>query len=401
MYHLGDFSDPAMRPFALYAYARAATAFLAAVCALPAHALYTAAPITAYKIPDGALTIDGRPDSLWRTLYALDGFTVLNLQDTSKMVILQPETARNDNPAKYVKNPSPGTVTLMAAYDSKALYFFFLIKVRKFADPKAWGCAASDLWKTDAAEIFVDPSNWSQDSGTYQSYFTTDASGLVYGTSKSTIQVDKPISYHESRYFYRDRTTAQRFQSPATQPTNLVVASSPRTPSDTTWAGVEMKIPFWTTTVSDFAPGRSMFVSWGFNQYVDSARTGCTGNPLAFRWAKNILNYDNATEKPPGWLQGDSTHYDPLRSWDGWGRLMLEAGTMTNLCRTSDSKTKFDSIWDPTYWKSACKNSVVTLLQGPIRLDAAGMPVPMFRSLPRDALGRTRRAASPIFPRLD
>lgn len=390
-----------MRPLALFDFARAAAAFLAIVGAQPVHALYTAGSITAFHIPDGALTLDGRPDSLWRTLYAMDGYTVLNLQDTSKMVILQPVQARNDNPSKYVKNPSPGTVTLMAAYDSKAMYFFFLIKVRGFADPKAWGCDASNMWKSDAAEIFVDPSPWSEDPGTYQSYFTTDASGLVYGTSKSTIQVDKPISYHESSYFYRDRTTAQRFQSPATLPTNLFVKSSPRTASDTTWVGVEMKIPFWTTTASDFAPGHTMFVSWGFNQYVDSARTACAGNPLAFRWAKTFLNYDAEPEHPPGWLLNDSTHYDPLRSWDGWGELMLDAGTVMNLCRTSDSKAKFDSTWDPAYWKSTCKNAVVTQTQGPIRLDAAGMPVPMFRSLLRDALGRTRRAVSPSFPRRD
>lgn len=388
-----------MRPLAIYAFARAVTALLAVVCAQPIHALYTAGSINAFRIPDGALSIDGRPDSLWRTLYAQDGYTVLNLQDASKMVILQPTTVRNDNPAKYVKNPSPGTVTLMAAYDSKALYFFFLIKVRGFADPKAWGCAASDLWKTDAAEVFVDPSSWSENPGTYQSYFTTDASGLVYGTSKTTIQVDKPISHHESSYFYRDRTTAQRFQSPATLPANLLVKSSPHSASDTTWVGVEMKIPFWTTTVSDFAPGNSMFISWGFNQYVDSARTGCTGNPLAFRWAKNVLNYDLQPERPPGWLQGDSIHYDPLRSWDGWGQLQL-AGTVSNLCRTSESKSAFDADWDPTHWKSMCGNAV-TRTQGPIRLDAAGMPVPMFRTPPHDALGRTGRSASPTFPRLD
>jgi hypothetical protein len=384
-----------MRPLAIYDFARAAAAFLAIVCAQPVHALYTAGSITAYQIPDGALNIDGRPDSLWRSLYARDFFTVLNLQDTSKMVILQPVQARNDNPAKYVKNPSPGTVTLMAAYDSKALYFYFLIKVRGFADPKAWGCDASNMWKSDAAEVFVDPLPWTEDPGTYRSYFTTDASGLVYGTSKTTIQVDKPVSNHETSYFYRDRTTAQRFQSPATLPTNVVVKSSPHLPADTTWVGVEMKIPFWTTTSSDFAPGRSMFVSWGFNQYVDSAKSGCARNPLAFRWAKNVLNYDAEPEQPPGWLLHDSTHYDPLRSWDGWGKLYLESGIMSNLCRNTDSK--FDTDWDPTHWKSSCGYGT-TRTQKSIRLDEAGMPVPMSRNFPRDALGRTGRSASPSFP---
>jgi hypothetical protein len=122
---------------------------------------------------------------------------------------------------------------------------------------------------------------------------------------------------------------------------------------------------------------------------------------LAFRWAKNFLNYDAEPEQPPGWLLHDSTHYDPLRSWDGWGRLVLEAGTMGNFCyHSTDSKTKFDSTWDPTYWKSTCGNQV-TQARGSIGLDAAGMPVPMFRTSPRDALGRKGRSVSPSFPRPD
>ena len=321
-----------MRPFAIHFAARVLPAIIAILCARPAQALRTGNPIVAYQVADNALTIDGKPDSLWRTLYARDGFTLLNLQDFSKMVILQPEKARNDDPANYVKNPSAGTVVIMAAFDSKALYFFFLIKARSFADPKAFGCAASDLWKIDAAEVYVDPSLWSTDAASYQSYFTADASGLIFGTSPRTIQVSKPISYHDTGWFYRDRKTADRFQTPATRPSGIKVSASPHSASDTTWVGVEMKIPFWTTA-SDFGAGRSMFISWGYNLFADSAKAGCAGNPLAYRWAKNVLNYDLETEKPPGWHQGDSTHYDPTRSWDGWGELMLQPGMTDNKCR--------------------------------------------------------------------
>lgn len=389
-----------MRPFALHSAARVLPAIIALLCAQPSRALYGGGPILAYQVADNAFTIDGKPDSLWRTLYARGASTLINLEDFSKMVILQPEGARNDDPAKYVKNPDTGSVAFMAAFDSKALYFFFLVRARAFADPKAFGCAASDSWKTDAAEVYVDPSPWSTDAAIYQSYFTADASGLIYGTSPHTIQVDKPISYHDTGWFYRDRKTADRFQAPATLPTGIKVAASPHTSSDTAWVGVEMKIPFWTTA-ADFSPGKSMFVSWGYNYFVDSAKTGCAGNPLAYRWAKNVLSYDSLSDKPPGWHPGDSTHYDPLRSWDGWGEMFLRGGITDNRCTSSDPKSVFDANWTPAYWQKNCQGGATTMASpGPVRMDAAGMPLP-FRLPARDALGRVGRAPSPAFPRPD
>jgi hypothetical protein len=177
------------------------------------------------------------------------------------------------------------------------------------------------------------------------------------------------------------------------------VAASPRTSADTAWVGVEMKIPFWTTA-SDFAPGRSMFLSWGYNFYADSARQGCPANPLAYRWAKNYLNYDAVPDKPPGWHQGDSTHYDPTRSWDGWGQLLLSQAQMYNQCHAQPGDKTFDANWDPANWQSTCQPATPTRSLEPVRFDAAGMPLP---GLPaRDALGRAGtgdrpKSVSPAF----
>lgn len=370
---------------------------LACLLLCPSHALYTRDAILAYRVDDNAFTIDGKPDSLWRTIFAMpQGNKSLSFQDYSKMVILQPDSVRNQDPAKYVKNPSAGSATLVAAYDSKALYFLFLIKTGAYANPKALGCASGDLWKIDAAEIYVDPSVWSPGSSEYHTYFYTDASGLVYGTSPRTIQVDRPISSRDTRVFYRNRSVGERFQVRDSLPKGLNVAVSPRTPADTGWVGVEMRLPFWSAA-SDFARGRSMFASWGFNRYGDSARRGCDDEPIAYRWAKNILSYDFASEKPPGWKFGDSTHYDPSRSWDGWGQLFLVDQLARNQCSSPDPKDAFDPNWDASYWGQACGSPATGKLSRPLRLDAPdGARFP--HRPPRDARGRARPAsASPVY----
>jgi hypothetical protein len=365
-------------------------------CLLPAHALYTREPITAYRVADNAFTLDGRPDSLWRTIFSMpNGRQTISFQDYSKMVILEPENARNGNPADYAKNPSAGSISLIAAYDSKALYFFFLIKTAAFANPKALGCASADLWKVDAAEIYLDPSVWRSGSSDYRTYFYTDASGFVYGTSPRTIQVDRPMSSRDSRVFYRNRNIGERFQVRDSLPAGMSVAVSPRTSADTGWVGVEMRIPFWTAA-SDFAPGLSMFASWGFNRYGDSARTDCNANPIAYRWAKNILNYDFSAEKPPGWRAGDSTHYDPSHSWDGWGQLNLLNQQAINNCKTGDPKATFDANWDPGYWQNGCFPQVTGSRPDRLRSHAA---IPASSRPPlRDARGRAGGPhASPAF----
>jgi hypothetical protein len=355
--------------------------------------LYTREPITAYRVADNAFAIDGKPDSLWRTIFGMpNGNQAFSFQDYSKMVILQPDAVRNADPSDYVKNPSAGSATLIAAYDSKALYFFFLIKAGNYGNPTALGCKSADLWKIDAAEIYVDPSVWNSGSSDYRTYFYTDASGLVYGTSPRTIQVDRPISARDSRVFFRNRAIEERFQVRDTLPAGLNVAISPRISSDTGWVGVEMRIPFWTSA-SDFAPGASMFASWGFNRFGDSARSNCDDNPLAYRWAKNYLSYDTSAEKPPGWQEGDITHYDPSHSWDGWGQLSLANQQVSGRCMTGETKAAFDANWDPSSWLSGCGTGSSVNLSRPIRLDAAGRPGSSGPPL-RDARGRAGRAIS-------
>jgi hypothetical protein len=315
------------------------------------------------------------------------------------MVLLQQsDKIRNDNPAKYVPNPVTGSATLMAAYDSEALYFFFLIKTKStIANPTALACTDADLWKADAAELFVDPSPWSDEPSVYQSYFTADASGLIYGTSPKTIQLDKPISHFDStRYYFRNRVTADKFQIPGTKNPAIIALSSRHSAADPSLRGVEIKIPFWTGA-ANFAAGKQMFISWGFNLYMDSLWANCASTPLGYRWAKHSINYDAEGEKPPGWHAGDSTHFDPLRSWDGWGRLSLDYSQADPKgCRyNSVPSADFNANWDLETWSKACFSAPVTTMnrRHGIRLDAAGMPVPSgLRS--RDASGRALPAGS-------
>ncbi len=360
-----------------------------------AHALYTREAVNAYLVPDNAFVIDGKPDSLWRSIFARpDGNRAISFADYSKLVLLQPDAVRHGDPALYVPDPPAGSATLMAAYDSKALYFFMLVKTPSLARPAALNCAAPDLWKLDAAEIFVDPSQWSADPLVYRSYFTTDAGGIVYGTSPRTIHIDKPVSTREPGVYFRNRAVSDRFQQ-ASLPSQATVAAAPRTASDSTWVGVEMRIPFWTTA-ADFEKGRSIFLSWGFNFLGDSARADCSGDPLAYRWAKHHFDYSGLDDKPPGWRSGDSTHYDPTRSWDGWGQLALRNENARNACSSTDSKSVFEANWDAEYWRTRCSSVSTGNRRLPLRLDAAGRPLPM-RAPGRDARGRSTPSAFPAF----
>jgi len=121
--------------------------------------------------------------------------------------------------------------------------------------------------------------------------------------------------------------------------------------------GVEMKIPFWSGKATDFNPGNSMFISWGYNHYPDSVTTNCDAAPIAYRWAKHYKTYAPADAKPAGWRSGDSTHYDPTRSWDGWGRFFLN----TNLLSTSDCRTVDMTVWDLSQWKNACSSQTTSV----------------------------------------
>lgn len=343
------------------AFQRRKTRFLALFCLFLAylcgssHALYLSESVTAYSLPSAGpgstIKVDGSPDTIWKAIAIhANAVSTINFQDFRDLVILQPDAARNDvDPSKYVKDPVNGSIKMLAAYDKTALYFLFLVKTTTVFNPKSL-CAptAANLWKADAPEVYIDPSPFDRDTAVYPTYFSADSSGLVYGTSPKTIQLDKPLNSGDTRIYYRNRATADKFQIAPT-PAGLVAVSKSRTATDTTTVIVEMKIPFWTAA-SAFASGKSMFISWGFNMYPKSLWGNCTGTPLAYRWAKNYLNYDQALDKPPGWKAKDSTHYDPARSWDGWGRFELSTYQVSpSMCRTMDQ-----TIWDVSYWQENC-----------------------------------------------
>lgn len=315
------------------------------------NALFAGKPISAFQVPDDRIKVDGSPDTLWKAIYAWGDRSVIDFQDYKKIVVLGNP---NSDPSQLIPPPAGDSIFMLAAYDSKALYFYFQAKVATVAKVNEVCSKAESRWKADAAEVFVDPSPWSQDTAVYRSYFSADAGGLTYGTSPKTIQLDKPLNDKNALpLYYRSRVTGDRFQIPATLPTGVQAASMIYA-KDSTRVSVEMRIPFWGGSAAAFAPGKSMFISWGFNMYPDSLwKSDCaTANPIAFRWAKNFLNYNDASTKPPGWRKDDSTHYDPLRSWDGWGQLSLSTMLVdTRTCQFSDT-----SSWLPTDWdKSNCR----------------------------------------------
>lgn len=358
------------------------------------NALSAGKPITAYQVPDDRIKVDGSPDSLWKSIYDRDDRSVIDFQDYNRIVVLSDP---NRDPSQLIPPPPGDSIFMLAAYDTKALYFYFQAKVATVANSNSLCATAETQWKADAAEIFIDPSPWSQDTAVYRSYFSADAGGLTYGTSPKSIQIAKPLYDKETRpAYFRSRVNGDKFQIPATLPTG-VQAASLRYRKDSTRVSVEMRIPYWGGSAAAFAPGKSMFISWGFNMYPDSLwKQSCaTADPIAFRWAKNFLNYNDASTKPPGWRMDDSTHYDPQRSWDGWGRLNFGFGQVdTRSCQFSDT-----SSWLPADWaKSNCFLPAVKLG------DRASEPAPRAdrtfntgSAQGRDARGRATRDHSPRF----
>src|SRR5690606_5258459 len=143
--------------------------------ATAAHALYQSEPVTAYRVEDNAIRVDGRPDSLWKAISAQPGgASVISMKDYRKIVLLQPESVRNDDPAKYYPNPVGESIVMLSAYDNTALYFFFLVNTGSVVKSSDNCAATADLWKADAPVVFVDPSPWSVDPSMYTSYFSTD-----------------------------------------------------------------------------------------------------------------------------------------------------------------------------------------------------------------------------------
>ncbi|MDB5102329.1 MAG: hypothetical protein JWP91_18 [Fibrobacteres bacterium] len=324
-----------------------------------AHALYTFDGITATRVPDDRIKVDGSPDTLWKGIYNLtNGGSSIRFNEYGKMVILQPDSARNADPAKYVAPAPTGLIFMLSAYDSKALYFYFQVKAATVANSKSLCTTADNFWKADAPEIFLDPSVWDPDTAVYRSYFSADAGGLIYGTSPKTIQIDKPINDKDTRVFFRNRAAGDKFQRPAVTPAGILAVSQ-RSASDTTLVSVEIKIPYWSGVFpTNFGPGKSMFISWGYNMYPASLWANCNADPIAYRWAKHYLSYEDAATKPPGWRAHDSTHYDPLRSWDGWGRFTMNSSSVF------DPKCSFTlpASWNTEDWKrSSCGQPVTSL----------------------------------------
>jgi hypothetical protein len=361
-----------------------------------AHALYPGQGVNAYRIADDKIKVDGTPDSLWKAISSIEGaVSSIAFNDYGKMVILQPDSVRNADPSKYVTPAPTGSIFMLAAFDTKSLYFYFQVKTKTIANAKTLCTDPANIWKADAAEVFVDPASWSADPDVYRTYFSADAGGLIYGTSSKTVQMDRPLN--DTRTFFRNRASADKFQT-ATLPAGASTAVA-RYSRDTTTVSVEMKIPFWGGSAAAFAPGKSMFISWGFNMYPANL-SNCNGDPIAYRWAKHYLSYDAAPIKPPGWRAKDSTHYDPLRSWDGWGRFNLSSGEVV------DSKRcifQDPASWNLSEWKaSGCIPQTVRLTGG---TKARDLHRPISGSLGsahgRDLRGRSTSEGVPyyIFPK--
>lgn len=354
-----------------------------------AHALYLDQAVTAFPVAEGAITVDGKPENIWREISTRPGaISHIAFNDYRKIVLLEPVEVRNAPPEQHFQAPPTGSVTLLAAYDRTALYFFFLVRENNTFDPRTL-CTAADLWKAHAVDVYVDPNVWSETL--YTAYFSADADEASYGTSPKTLQVAKPTWPGETRRYYRDRKVGNRFEL-RTAPAQLVTTSSTRTPTDLATYGVEIKVPM--ATAGDIEAGKSMFISWGYNHYPVGQGAGCGSLPIAYRFAKHYKTYD-ADPKPPGWIAGDNTHFDPLRSYDGWGR--FELNSTQNVTGGNCRLPMADTTWDLNSWYASCGTTATSLR--PLRaVRSPGEAVATWEPLSRDLRGRlTPQAGSGFF----
>lgn len=313
-----------------------------------ADALYQDQYITAARVAERKLVIDGKPDLIWKEIGGRGYYSQIAFSDYEKIVILEPDSVRNAHPSRYYEAPGSGSVTMLAAYDSLYLYFFFIVKENNRFNQTP-SCSMADLWRAHAVDVFVDPAAWS--TSVYPTYFSADAGEVSYGTSTKTFQVSKPAFPGEIREYYRDRTVGNRFQL-RTLVSELEGVSAVRTSADANTYGVELRVPIPAAHRADYVDGKSMFISWGYNHYPDGPRATCGENPIAYRWAKHYRTYSAGEPKPPGWRAGDSTHYDPLRSRDGWGRLELSNQTVHTGIRCRAGLAETD--WDLGAWRTYC-----------------------------------------------
>jgi hypothetical protein len=347
-----------------------------------AQALYVNQQVIAIQVPRGKIVVDGKLEQEWREIGVFARNNIeLKFNDYSHIVLVGRDSILNDPPENHFTAPSSGAVSMMAAYDADAMYFFFIVKENNSFTPSSSNCLATDLWKTHSVEVFVDPNPF--DQALYTTTFSADAGQVSYGTSPKSYQFSKPTWPAETRNYFRDRTVGNRFA--IRTGTGVRAASTTRTANDKLTYGVEMKVPH--PNAADFFAGKTMYISWGYNHYPEAPRTNCDENPIGFRWARHEKNYADSTLKPPGWKPGDLVHFDPLRSYDGWGKLLLDPWLATG--KSCNSSALVDTVWDPSAWQS-CFSIPTTV--GQSRLQArAGSSLPALLGMEgarRDIRGR-------------
>src|SRR4051812_16764423 len=70
------------------------------VFCLGANALYVADGVTAYRVANKSIVVDGKPELLWKGISALPGaISTSPFNDYRKIVLLQADNIRNANPA--------------------------------------------------------------------------------------------------------------------------------------------------------------------------------------------------------------------------------------------------------------------------------------------------------------
>ncbi len=348
--------------------------------------LYLNAEISALKLPaNTSIKIDGKPDSIWWAIAAKSGKnSIIDFQDYSKIVLLTNDSVRNLDPAKVYASQDTGNIGLLAAYDNNALYLLFIVHTKStFNGSNVCTDSNTTAWKGDMVQVFLDPNSW--DTSLYKNYFSADEAYAVFGTSLSSIEIDRPLYGLNNLLIYKDRIATNRFVARNAKPSGLSLTRLRNSSQvDSNAYAIEMKIPFWGNNPSAFKRGGSMYISWGYNNYLDSMKNDCSDQPIAYRWAKHYKNYDTypLADRPAGFILHDSTHFDPTRSGDGWGRLVFDSTSLDpKICRNISI-----GKWDISTWAINCSSNTTELNQ-------MVMPPLMFENKAflrqeNDALGR-------------
>lgn len=338
----------------------------------PAQALFTQKFISAYRVGPGQIQVDGKPEAIWGGVArAQDGSSSMDFTSHANIILVgKGDSLRNVDPAPLYPNPKPGAVRLLAAYDSLYLYFLFTVEGDAYFG-KTENCVDAELWRADALELFLDTSPWSE--AHYPYFFSAQDGGGAFGTSERTIQVSKPLNPEEKRVFFKNREADQKFiQREMLQKLPGFAAKQQVDPSGKKVI-LEMRIPYWAkpsqSQPARFQPGNSHFISWAYNNYLDSFPDNCSEYPVKYSWSKHHKLYPSMpiSARPPGFIPNDSTHYDPTRSYDGWGRLYLHPSTFEG----SSCSGEIANPWDFQNWNGCAA----------VGLGRRPKPVARFRAL--------------------